>query len=63
MAIYRVICLDSGRIVERCQYEADSDSEALRLFDLRQESTDCELWRGTTRIALIPKGCRPILVE
>jgi hypothetical protein len=61
MAIYRLFCLDDGHVVERADYCADDDSEALALFTLRGELTDCELWFGNRLVATIPAGQSPKL--
>ncbi len=62
MQTYRVHCLSGDQIVETGEYIAKDDSEAVTLFHLRGERTDCELWCRERLVAKIPKGSMPILV-
>ncbi len=61
MATYRSYCLDGARVIESAEYEGDDDAEALELFALRGEKSDCELWCGDRKVATIAKGTEPIL--
>lgn len=63
METYRVDCLSGSEVVETDQYEARDDIEALILFNLRGETTDCELWCGIRLVARVPNGGRPILAS
>lgn len=62
MQTYRVHCLSGEQIVETGEYEARDDSEAVILFHLRGEKTDCELFCGERLVAKIPEGGMPIWV-
>ena len=63
MAIYRLLSIANQRVFDRVEYQAEDDTEALALFAIRGETTDCELWCGERRVATIPRGADPILVD
>jgi hypothetical protein len=56
MPLYRILCLDGGRIVESLNLDADDDKEAVALLMLRGEKTDCELWCGQRQVARLLKS-------
>ena len=60
MASYRLYTLSSkDRVCEGFDLEAESDSEAVHLARLRLEHRNIELWRGTRKIASVPKDGLP----
>lgn len=61
MPRYRVLCFEGPTIAERAEFEAEDDDEALVLFALRGETTDCEIWQGDRKVAVIPRGTTPRL--
>jgi hypothetical protein len=63
MAMYQVLCIENGRIIERTEIDADSDDEALALLSLGREKTDCELWCGKRKVASIARGANARFVE
>lgn len=63
MPAYQLLCFERGRVVERLVFDAEDDAEALALFVLRNEQTDCELWCGDRLVARIPKGHAPMHLD
>ncbi|KRB79349.1 hypothetical protein ASE00_19760 [Sphingomonas sp. Root710] len=62
MARYFVFLMDGDSIIDRLDFEADDDAEALALLALRREQVDCDMWCGDRFVATIPKGTNPSLV-
>jgi hypothetical protein len=50
MARYTILNSGKDGATERFEIEADDDEEALALFALRLERSNCELWLGDRRI-------------
>lgn len=63
MARYFVFCMEGDRILDRFDFEADDDSEAMALLALRRERVEIDLWCGDRLVATIPKGKKPIFVD
>lgn len=63
MARYFVFLMDGDSILDRLDFEADDDAEALALLALRRERADCDMWCGDRFVATIPKGANPSLVK
>ena len=63
MATYRVVCIEQGRTIEQSSFVAEDDAEALALFSLRHEVTDCEIWCGERLVARLPRGELPVLLK
>ena len=64
MADYKLYCLDrNGRISRRHEIVADNDADAIAQSRDHEPSTDCELWSGTRKVALLPAGGEPVLVD
>ena len=63
MARYFVFCMEEERILDRFDFEADDDSEAMALLALRRERVEIDLWCGDRLVATIPKGKNPIFVD
>jgi hypothetical protein len=61
MIQYRLHCIAGGTIRETTHFQASDDAEALALVGLRGETTDCELWCGERRVAVIPTGGEAVL--
>ncbi len=53
MAWYRLYCLEGAHIANGEDLEADSDEEAIKVASELHPTTDCELWRGTKKVASI----------
>ncbi|KKC27738.1 hypothetical protein [Sphingomonas sp. SRS2] len=53
--------MDGDAIVDRFDFEAEDDSEALALLALRREKLECDLWCGDRLVATIPSGANPVL--
>ncbi|MET0372620.1 MAG: hypothetical protein ABW128_00015 [Rhizorhabdus sp.] len=60
MTRYFVFCMDGDRILERLDFEAEDDAEAIALLALRRERVECDLWCGSRLVATIPKGGNPV---
>lgn len=55
MAEYKLYCLDeNGRISRRIEMEAIDDGAAIAVARDLHPDTDCELWSGTRKVALLP---------
>ena len=63
MARYFVFCMDGERILERFDFEAEDDAEAVALLALRRERAECDLWCGDRLVAIIPKGENPFFID
>jgi hypothetical protein len=62
MGSYRYIPLKgSVPVGPPVELESDDDDEAIELVRLSLARTDCELWRGSRRIAVIPKDRAPVI--
>jgi len=54
---YRVYCLDiDGSIMSGEFITAEDDTAAVEAVRKREAPTDCELWLGRNKFALIPAG-------
>jgi hypothetical protein len=40
---------------------ADDDEDTIEIVRLAMERTDCELWRGQQRVAIVPRDRRPVV--
>lgn len=57
MAEYKIYCLDrSGRIARRIEIEAVDDGAAIAVAREQHPDSDCEVWSGTRKVALVPAG-------
>lgn len=57
MAEYKLYCLDPrGRIARRHEIEAEDDSAAIAVAREQHPNSDCEVWSGTRKVALVPAG-------
>ncbi len=54
MAEYKLYCLDGrGHITRRHEFEAPDDGAAAAIAREYSPQTDCELWSGARKVALI----------
>jgi hypothetical protein len=57
VAEYKIYCLDrAGRIARRSEIEAADDMAAIAAAREQHPVTDCEVWSGTRKVALVPAG-------
>lgn len=62
MARYFVFLMEGDSILERLDFEADDDAEALALLALRHEQVECDMWCGDRFVATIARGENPAFV-
>ena len=62
MSEYKLYCLDQkGRITRRYEFDAADDGAAIALARKDHPATNCELWCGTRKVALLPANGTPVL--
>ena len=64
MPEYKVYCLDGrGRITRRHDFEAVDDQAAAGQAVVLGNGSDCELWSGTRKVALLPVTSEPVWMD
>ncbi|NNM77452.1 hypothetical protein HJG53_11095 [Sphingomonas sp. ID1715] len=64
MADYKLYCLDrNGRIARRHDIVAEDDAAAVAIGRKIDPAVSCELWSGSRKVALLPAGGEPVLVN
>ena len=64
MGSYRFYPVKGGvRVKPAIPLGADDDVEAVELVRLGREPTDCELWCGKRKVALVPRSGAPVIWE
>jgi hypothetical protein len=62
MGSYRYIPLKgSVPMGQPIELESGDDDEAIELVRLSMARVDCELWRGSRKVAIVPKDRRPAI--
>ncbi len=61
MARYFIFLMDGEHIIDRIDFEAGDDREAMTLLALRREQVDCDIWCAGRFVASVPKGAHPAL--
>lgn len=62
MARYFVFLMDGEHILDRIDFDAEDDREAMTLLALRRERADCDIWCSSRFVASVPKGVHPLSV-
>lgn len=61
LAEYKLYCLDrNDRIEKRIEFEAADDAAAMAYARDNHPGTNCELWCGARKVALIPAEGRSV---
>ena len=64
MPEYKLYCLDGrGRITRRHDFVATDDRTAAEQGNVLGNGSDCELWSGTRKVAMLPAGSEPVWMD